>query len=471
MTPIQYLRILWVRKWIFLGLFLLVSAAGIAYTLSLPKRYVAEVSMLLEVRPDPILGAVAPGLTAPVFLATQVEMIKSHRVASHVVKLLGIDKNGNAQRAWMEATQGKMPIDAYYGEQLLGGLSVEVERGTSFITLSYSAPDPKFAAAAVNAFSQAYLDVAVDMRVEPARQYAAWFDVQSKGLRTDLEQAQARLSRYQQEKGITDDRLEDETARLNVLIGQLATAQAERADANSRQGVSGGEASPDVLQSSTVQALRAQLGTVQARLTEISAIVGTSHPQRLALEAQAAQLQQQIAAEMRRVSSSTSAVSRASSRKLAELQGLVDAQKARVLAMKSSRDEMQVLVKDVENAQRAYENARSKLSQLSLESQTNQHNVRIMSPAIEPLRPSSKETLKRMIMFVGAGLVVGLAAAFGLELLDRRVRSPEDLLVADGVPVLGVLSGPNSKVPALRQLSYGGPPHMGRPALPAAGAR
>lgn len=470
MSISQYLRMLWARKWLFLGLALLVGGAGVTYALMQPKRYVAEVSMLVEVRPDPILGAMAPGLAQPGFMATQVEMIKSDRVAGKVVQILGVDKSESAVQAWREATGGKMTIEAFYGGMMLAGLNVEPARGSNFIAIAYTAPDPKFAAAAANAFAQAYLDVAIDMRVEPARQYAAWFDAQSKVLRSDLEQAQTKLSKYQQDKGITDERLDQETARLNMLIGQLATAQAERADASSRQQVSGGESSPDVQQSPAVQALRSQLAAAQTRLTEISNIVGSKHPQRLALESQIAELQQQISAEMRRVSGSTMAASRASGRKLAELQGLVDAQKARVLAMRSSRDDIQVLVRDVENAQRAYEGARSRLSQLNLEAQTNQHNVRVMSPAIEPIEPSKKELMKRVILAVAAGIASGLVVALGLELIDRRVRSPEDLMVLEGIPVLGMLSLPGATHPVFRRLSYGGVP-VPRPALPPAGAR
>jgi chain length determinant protein EpsF len=469
MSITQYLRILWARRWVVLALFVLVAGGGIVHTLMQPKRYVAEVSMLVEMRQDPILGVVAPGLAQPAFMATQIEMIKSDRVAGHVAKILGVDKSESAIQAWRRDTDGKVPIETYFGGLLLNGLTVEPARGSNFINISYAAADPKFAAAAANAFSRAYLDVAVEMRVEPAKQYASWFDAQSKVLRSDLEQAQARLSKYQQEKGITDERLEQEQARLNNLIGQLTAAQAERADATSRLGVSGGDGSPDVQQSPSVQAIRSQIATTQNRITEISTVVGSNHPQRLALESQLAEQRQQLAAEIRRVAGSTAATSRASTRKLAELQTMVEEQKTRVLGLRSSRDDIQVLVRDVENAQRAYENARSKLSQLSLESQTNQHDVRVMSSATEPIAPSRKEMIKRLIMSLAAGAVVGLGVAFGLELLDRRVRGPEDMMAVEGVPVLGVLGPPGSKAPVFRHISYGTPPP--RLALPPAGAQ
>ncbi|HEU4459286.1 MAG TPA: hypothetical protein VFR90_09210 [Methylibium sp.] len=459
----QYARIVWARRWMFLMLFAAISIAGIAFTLLQPKRYVAEVSMLVDFKPDPILGAVAPGLVQPGFMATQSEMLVSENVAVRAVKRLGLDKKEEIVKQWEEATQRKTPIDHYLAAQLVKGVTVEPSRGSNFINLTYTAQDPKMAAAAANAIAQAYLDVSVDLRVQPAKQYAAWFEEQSKVLRADLESAQKRLSDYQQEKGITDDKLDQETARLNVLVTQLATAQA----GVGMPGLSG-EMSVDPQSAASVQSLKMQLSATQAKLSEISNIVGTSHPQRISLEAQVADLRRQVNAEISRVSGGAAVMRGQNQRRITELQGLVDAQKARVLSMKGARDDMSVLVKDVENAQRAYEGARTRLSQLSLESQTNQANVQIMSPAVEPATASLKQLFKGIGVAILAGLAVGLGAVVGLELKDRRVRSPDDLLGLEGVPVLGVLRPAGSKAPVFRSLSGGGPP-AGRRALPAIG--
>lgn len=460
----QYARIVWARRWMFLMLFLAISIAGIAFTLMQPKRYVGEVSMLVDFKPDPILGAVAPGLVQPGFMATQTEMLTSENVAIRAVKKLGLDKDEAIVKQWEEATKGKTPIEHYLAGQLVRGITVEPSRGSNFINLTYTAQDPKMAAAAANAIAQSYLDVSVDLRVQPAKQYAAWFDEQSKLLRVELEAAQKRLSDYQQQKGLTDDKLEQETARLNVLVTQLATAQAGVGSI----GLSG-EMAADPQAAASVQALKMQLGAAQARLSEISNIVGTNHPQRIALEAQVADLRRQVNAEIGRVSGGAAALRGMNQRRIAELQTLIDQQKARVLAMRGSRDDMSVLVKDVENAQRAYEGARTRLSQLSLESQTNQANVQIMSPAVEPATASLKQLFKGIGVAILAGLAVGIGAVVGLELKDRRVRSPADLLGLEGVPVLGVLRPAGSKAPVFRSLTGGGPPPASRRALPAIG--
>ena len=58
----QFLRIVWARKWLVLVLLVIVSIAGTATTLLLPKQYTAETAMIVEMRIDPVLGALAPSL-------------------------------------------------------------------------------------------------------------------------------------------------------------------------------------------------------------------------------------------------------------------------------------------------------------------------------------------------------------------------------------------------------------------------
>ena len=473
MTLKQYLRIVWARKWLVLALFILVAAAGIAVTFLLPKQYTAETSMVVELRIDPALGALAPALAAPSYMATQVEILKSERVASRVVKMLGVERSPAAVQQWRDETKAKIPLDRYFANLLQRGLSVEPSRGSNVLNISFSARDPIFAQAAANAFAQAYMDISVELRVAPAKQSAVFLDDQTKALRTNLEQAQSRLSKFQQEKGIvvSDERLDQENARYSALIAQLAMAQAERVDTSTRQRNTGTETSPDVLQSGAVQGLKAQLASAQTRLTEISAIVGKNHPSRVQLEAQIGEIKSQLAAEVRRVSGGTSTLNRGSTQKIDELQALVDAQKKQVLSMRSDRDQIAVYQRDVEAAQRAYDAVTGRVGLLNMESQNNQANARLLSPAVEPLEPSRPKIRTGIGGSILGGLVAGILLALVLELLDRRVRDPEDLMAIPGVPVVGVLRPASSRRPVFRRLLATPPMLPGTALLAGPGAR
>jgi chain length determinant protein EpsF len=459
MTLKQFLRILWARKWLALGVFALVAATGIAITLLTPRQYVAQSSLIVEMRPDPALGALAPALAMPSYLQTQVEVIRSERTASRVVKILGVERSPDAVRQWREATKAKIPLDRYFANLLQRGLAVEPASGSNVLNIYFASADPIFAQAAANAFAQAYMDISVELRIAPARQSAAFLDEQTKVARTNLEQAQARLSKFQQEKGfvVTDEKLDQETSKYNALVGQLAAAQAERVDASTRQRNSGTETSPDVLASGQVAGLKSQLAAAETKLTELSTIVGPNHPSRIQQESQIKELKAQIAVETRRVSGGASTLTRASSEKLDDLRLLVDQQKKTVLAMRADHDQMNVYLRDVDTAQRAYDTITSRVGQFTLESQNNQANTRILSPAVEPLEPSKPKILNGVLVALLAALAAGVGLAVGLELLDRRVRDPEDLMAIPGVPVLGVLRPAGSRRPVYRRLLAGTP--------------
>ncbi len=135
---------------------------------------------------------------------------------------------------------------------------------------------------------------------------------------------------------------------------------------------------------------------------------------------------------------------------------MVDAQKKQLLSLRSDRDQIAVYQRDIDAAQHAYDAVTQRLGQVSMEGQNNQANTRLLSPAVEPLEPSRPRIVLGIIGSIFGGLAVGILAALLCELIDRRVRSPQDLLVMAGVPVIGVLRPANSQAPGVPTPSDGG---------------
>ena len=237
MTFSQFLSILrarWIAAAVVLFLTIGVTAA---VSLLLPKTYTATATVMIDVRsPDPVAGMVMNGMAMPSYMATQVDILGSVRVATRVVQLLRISENSALREQWNEATGGRGNFDIWVAELLLKSLNVKPARESNVIEVSYRNADPRFAAALANAFVQAYIDTSVALRAQPAKQYSAFFETRAKQLREELEAAQAKLSAYQKEKGITgqDERFDQETQRLNELTSQLVAIQALAVEAESR---------------------------------------------------------------------------------------------------------------------------------------------------------------------------------------------------------------------------------------------
>lgn len=439
---ITILRARWiVAVSVLLGVFI----ATLAISLWIPKQYTATASVVIDVKsPDPIAGMVLQGMMTPGYMATQLDVIQSERVARKVIERLNLANVPALRQQWQDASGGKGDYISWLAELLQKKLAVKPSRESSVMQVSYSAADPAFAAAVANAFVRAYIETTLELRVEPAKQYSTLFDDQASKLRVDLEAAQGRLSEHQQKHGLiaTDERLDVENARLNELSSQLVLVQSLAADAKGRQSVLS-ESSQEVVSNPLIGALKADKSRQEAKLKELRVKYGPAHPQVAELQESVLELRAKIEAETKNVMASVTSNDRVMQSREGALKAAVEAQRQRVLNLKQQRDTAAVLIKDVENAQRAYDAVLNRLNMTNLESQSNQTNVSVLKIATPPADPTFPNVILNGFVALILGGVLGLAVAFLYEMSDRRLRSSIDVSDELGASLLAVI--PNTQ--------------------------
>jgi chain length determinant protein EpsF len=451
MTFGQLLSILIARRWTALAVLVSVVVATVVGSMLWPKQYTGTASVVVDVKPDPVSAAMNFSTMAmPGFMATQVDILTSDRVALRVIRDLKLLDIPTIREQWQDDVGGKGAIEQWLAEALLKRLDVKPSRESNVINIAYKAPDPRFAATLANAFAQAYIATTLELRVDPAKQYTNFFDAQSKEAREALERAQGKVSEFQRANGIiaTDERLDVENARLNELSSQLVQIQAVASESGSRQGQAqggSGERMQEVLGNSAIGSMKVDLARNEAKLQELSAKYGDNHPQVVEAKANIAELRGKIDAEIRRVTGGVGVTNTINRQREAQIAKELELQRAKVLHMKGVRDEGQVLVREAENAQRAYDAVMTRLTQTSLESQTTQSNVNVLTTAAPPAAPSSPKLLLNTVLSFVVGAFLAVLTALALELKDRRIRAPQDVLASVGLPVIGVLPKPNAK--------------------------
>ncbi|MEQ1897768.1 MAG: chain length determinant protein EpsF [Vicinamibacterales bacterium] len=444
MTFQQLVLILRARWLVVLGVLATAVGAAVAASVLLPKTYTANAAVILDVNSsDPVAGQAVSGQLAPGYMATQVDIITSERMARQVVTMLKLTSVPATERTWREATGGTGTIEQWLALLLQKDLDATPSRDSHVINISFSGANPQFVSAVANAFARAYIDVSLELRVGPAREYAAWFDTRAAQLRDRLRSAQEALSAYQREKGIvaTNESLDYETTRLNEISSQFTQIQALRLDTSSRQqqAGAGNEDAPEVLQSPLISSLKADLVRAETRWQDVQQKLGANHPDYMKAQTEVRWLNERIRVETQRVASSLASADRVNVRREAELRAALEAQKQKVLQLKEERNGLTVVQRDVEDAQKAYDAVSQRLAQSRLEGQIQQTNISVLSPAEPPLGPSSPNLLLNILIGIGLGTVLGLAAALLLELMQRRVRSADDLAETLGVPVLALV--------------------------------
>lgn len=440
------LRARWKVAALVLGLTVLTT---LLLSLLLPKQYQATASVVIDAKPDPLSTMAYGQLATSAFMATQVDIIQSDRVAQRVVRNLKLAENPQIRQQWQDDTGGQGSIELWLSETFKKKLDVRPSRESNVIAVSYSAPDPRFAAVLANSFVQAYLDTALELRVDPARQYSSFFELRSKEARDTLERAQTKLSEFQRANGMimADERLDVETARLNELSSQYVGLQSLASDSVSRQAAARGATADrmqEVLNNPLIAGLKADHARLEAKLQELNSRLGDRNPQVIEARANLAELKTKIDAETAKVTSSLGISNNINQQRAAEIKAQLEAQRAKVLQMKALRDDASVLVRDVENAQRAYDAIVARFNITSLESQTTQSNINVLTQAVPPNEHSSPKVVLNTILSLILGTLLAAGIVLLMEMRDRRVRGFDDITQGLGLPLLGVVLKPDA---------------------------
>jgi len=464
----SFMATLRARAGLALGVLLLTVAAAFGASLLLPRSYVATAKVIVDQgRPDPM--SVSTGWQPPVMtaLSTQMDIIRSERVAAEVVRRLSLTADPALRRAWEDSQAAAAPahpgpnetdktpglpsaLQAWLVGQVLAAVEVKPARDSDVLSITVRWSSAEQAAALANAFAQAYLDTSVGLRADQARRYSGFFEGRVREARLQLEQAQARLSTFQRARGVVvgDERVDVETARLNELSSQLTLLQAVVAESGSRQAQSQGAAADrmqEVLAHPALLGLRADLTRAEARMQELNDRLGDNHPQVFEARGQVSLLRSRLEAETRRVAGGATVSNTINRQRESDMRTALEAQRQRVMNLKAVRDEALVLARDVDSAQRAYDGLQARLQQTSLESQATQGQAHLLSAAPVPLAPSSPSWMLRAGLALGLGLALALGTVALVERVDARARLPGATAQWLGVPLLGVLPGPKDR--------------------------
>jgi polysaccharide biosynthesis transport protein len=434
MTLSQYLVVLRARWKEFLAAVAIALLAAALLSLLMPRKYGATASVLVDIKTvEPLTGAMLAPAQGTGFMATQMDLLRSERVLARAAKAAGLldSPDFEFREDWMASTKGRGSLEAFMLDELSERLDVRPTRESGVITLAYTAASPAAAALVVNAVMQSYIDTTLELRLEPARNYNALFDTRAREARAELESAQNKVAEFQQRKGliVSDERMDLESTRLSELSSQLVALQGTAAESGSRQrqAALNADRMPEVLNSPVVSGLQQELSRQQARLSELTARLGDQHPQMLELKANVAQLQAQIERESRKVSGSVGVNNAVNTSRIAQLRTSIEEQRAKVLALRSARDEASLLLRDVQNAQRTYDAVLSRVSQSTLETQNRHTDVSVLKRATPPAMPTSPRVGLNLSIGLVLGALVGMLWVMLHELHDRRLRTADDI--------------------------------------------
>ena len=463
------------RKYLIILMTVLGFVLGNVYLMFATPIYMASTRLLIDTRHQ---DNTSPQGEGSFFLDTsaidsQIELIKSRAILVKVVDNLKLhdvpDFNGSAKTPWQlfkDDIWGFLgykpaPAPVYSEEQrkriataILGGGAGASRVGRSYIIqISFRSTSREWAAKVANGMGEAYIEDQLDAKYTSTRRATVWMQERINELRNQANLAEREVLRYRTDNNIIDVGQGGTLAnqQLSDAAQQMMKARAETAETkvrldrvtelmNSTRNGRMPEATVTEINSNPIIArLRSSFVDIQKRENDISSRFGRDHIQALALRNEMRGLQESMINELRRVvetvrSDYEIAVARENGIKTA-FEDFVK--------LSSVTGEAKIPLRELETSAQSYRGLYD--SFLSQQAQANQRisfpktEARVISPASTPWSPTEPNANRIALMALLGGAMLGVAAAFAREQLDRVFRTPQHVERILNIECLGVL--------------------------------
>lgn len=340
--------------------------------------------------------------------------------------------------------------------------AVSVERrGLSYvIDISVAAPSAQEAARVANSYVQVYLNLLVDAQNATSVRATGWLGDRLRELQRDVEQKESAVAAYRTQSGLllqTGTSLDEQ--RIREVQSSVLQARADLAEKQARyrqvQRLINDGSNPDTvgdaLSSQVIRDLRRQEAELSSRQSEMETQLGQRHPDVINGRNQIADIRSQIDAEAQRIVTGMQNDVEVANARLASLQSTLSSVSGSVAESNSASVQLEQLMREATAARTVYESFLQRYHEIAGQGQIAAAQVRVVSSAAPPTKPTSPNLQIALIVALGVGLLGAVALAAFAEMTTDNILDIEDLETRVGVQAL--ISVPTVSPAALRLLA------------------
>ena len=478
--PFYALRILHKWRWIAVTVFFLIVAGTAIHTFNTVPVYEARVRVLVEPERINILK-IQDVVQEDRSTEAQIAVLQSRWLARETMQALQLLKPpaapavaGSASTSslsfvramWSSAKAGlsdfflgqssqpePAAVDAPGAENaqidgFLGGLSV-TSSTKGVVDIRYRSSDPALAARIANGHARQYIDENVETRFSAIKEVSDWLTARVTEQRQKVDDAEHALQTFRERNEIVVAAGAENPAiaKLNELtaaVTRTKTARLEKESiVNKARALRADSAVllrlPPIAADPLVQQLRLELERLQRERAQMAETLQARHPDMVRNQSAIQAVQTRLQIEMDRVLDAMGddvTTARATENSLA---AALEQQKMAAMSQNRKGVEFGILEREAQSAHQIYDMLIQRARETSIEQEARPNQIRVLDPAEVPRAPISPRVQQNMLLALFGGLLFAVAAAFGLEQLDSRMKNPDEIRTRLGLPLLGFL--------------------------------
>lgn len=459
-------RALWRRKWVVLGVAVVVAALSAVYTLRQPKIYSASTSLIIDVTAPRFLDGEVKEVMGEErsnywfnkeYYATQSEIITSRAVASRVVDKLGLSTDAGFlglaglpdEKARVQAMQGADAVGL-----LQSRIRVLPAKDSRVMNIAVDDLDAPRAALLANEVAGAYMAENLALKLRMTEDARSWLEGRLEDLENQSKASEMAVYDFKKDAdmlstslesrmSIVSDRINSYNLNLTEVSTRIAAMQArveaiQKLRKASPEDELWAEALPGAKDGS-IQDLKKAYTDVRVACAELSERYLPEHPKLLECQGKLGVIQGDFLKSLRNlVRSAETELSEAEAQRK-NLVRLLDDAKAEAFQVNKKSIEYDRLKRESDNNQRLYELVLKRLKDIELSGLLRTSNVRVLDPARPLFAPIKPNVNRNLMVGLVMGLLAGLGVALLLDLLENSVATQADVEERLGLAFLGVM--------------------------------
>jgi capsular exopolysaccharide synthesis family protein len=491
----DYARVMYKRRWIAGAAFLLVFAWSATVSLRKTPVYESGTQLLIEKesRRASSLNSVlqdADGWYDDDFYQTQYKMLQSRALAWRTLTALGLGQpptdaerremavaaEAASRGGWLGAVAAFLgapaPIAPPTGgdetawqsdriDAFIGGLSVAPVRNSRLVNVRYRSADPVFASRAANALADAYIAQGLSFRALASQDANSFLSTQLEEQKRKLDDSEQALQTYKEQHGaiaMTDPMNNLVARKLADISAELTRARSERLEKEQlahtlddlRKDPEKVATFPAVMANLTIQALNRDIADLRSRDAVLAVDYGERYSARQEIAAGLAIKQAELDAQIEKIAQAVGNEYQMAKRREEALDTQLQAQKRESLSQDNVAIGYLALERDVISNRQLYDDLLQRAKVTGVTGEYKGTNVQVIDRAEMPRVPVLPNHQRDLLFALMTGFLLAVGLAFGMEYLDSRIKTPDDIKAHLAVPFLGL-------IPAVRDKDVTGP--------------
>lgn len=475
---LDYVRMLYKRRWPALTAFTIAALLVCVYTFTTTPIYEARVQILIEKEATNVVSfkeAFEQNQVTDDYYQTQYKMLQSRGLARRTLDALTlwdhpyfkpqdeasivdtiVSAPGSLISGWFQGeTTAEPPMadetkaQSRTIDRFLDGLTVSPIRNSRLVDLKYDSPDAALSADIANGLAKAYIERNLEFKFMSSKEASDWLGKQLAEQRKQVDASEQALQKYREQTDAVslEDRQNIVVQKLADLNGAVTRAKTERIQKetaynqirslqNDRTML---DTFPAILSNSFIQQQKGELADLQRQQAQLSEKLGARHPEMVKLRLAIATAEAKIQGEIGKVIQGMRNDYQQALAQEQSLAGALEQQKREALALNRTGIEYGVLARDAASNRQIFESLMQRTKETGISGELKTSNIRVVDAAEVPRRPVKPNTRVNLLFALFGGATFAVSLAFFFEYLDNRIKNPDEVRQHLGLPFLGMV--------------------------------